>query len=77
MDPQTDARPLMRREAAAWLTARGCRISPAILATLATKGGGPAYRRWGGGVRYLPDDLATWAASRWRDPAPRTQGEAA
>ena len=77
MDIPTDSRPLSRTEAASFLTARGCRISPATLAAWASRGAGPRFRRWGRLVRYQPADLLAWAETHWRDPAPRATGEAA
>jgi hypothetical protein len=59
---------LSRREAAAALTAVGYRTAPTTLATLATRGGGPIYRRYGPRVIYRWSDLLDWAQSRLSPP---------
>jgi hypothetical protein len=55
---------LTRRASAAALTEAGYPTSPATLATLASRGGGPRYRRFGRRVIYIWCDLITWAESR-------------
>ena len=57
-----------RRNAAAALTDAGFPTSPATLATLATRGGGPVYRRYGNRVIYRWSDLLDWAQSRLSAP---------
>jgi hypothetical protein len=57
-----------RRNAAAALTDAGFRTAPATLATLATRGGGPVYRRYGNRVVYRWGDLLDWAQSRLSAP---------
>ncbi len=60
-DPET----LLRREpAAAALTEIGFKTSAKTLATLATRGGGPRYRKFGRYPVYCWRDLVTWAQSR-------------
>ena len=48
---------LGRREGAAALTEAGYPTAPATLATLASRGGGPVYRRYGNRVIYRWCDL--------------------
>jgi hypothetical protein len=57
-----------RRNAAAALTNAGFPTAPATLATLATRGGGPVYRRYGTRVLYRWGDLLDWAKSRLSAP---------
>lgn len=52
---------LTREGAAAALTAAGYPISAATLATKATRGGGPAYRKFSGRALYCWADLLAWA----------------
>jgi hypothetical protein len=61
--PDTLDRLLTRRDAAEALTNAGYPTSPATLATLATRGGGPLFRRYGTRVVYRMDDLVAWAQS--------------
>jgi hypothetical protein len=56
---------LTRRDAAAALTEAGY---PTAAATLATRGRGPVYRRYGTRVLYRWYDLITWAESRLGPP---------
>jgi hypothetical protein len=55
---------LRRRECAAALTAMGFPISPATLASLATRGGGPPFRRFSRYVIYRWDEVLEWAQGR-------------
>jgi hypothetical protein len=64
----TSAPRLSRRDTAAALTAQGYPISPATLATLATRGGGPAYVLFNGHARYDLADAMAWAQSRVERP---------
>jgi hypothetical protein len=66
--PDTLDRLLTRRDAAEALTNAGYPTSPATLATLATRGGGPLFRRYGTRVVYRMDDLIAWAQSRLSAP---------
>jgi hypothetical protein len=60
-DPDTLLR---RRAAAAALTANGYPTAAATLATLASRGGGPAFRRYGRYPLYRWGDCVEWAQSR-------------
>jgi hypothetical protein len=53
-----------RDEAAAALSELGYPTTPAVLATLASRGGGPSYHRFGKRVIYRGSDLVTWAEAR-------------
>lgn len=55
---------LSRHEAAGFLTLLGYPTAPAQLATLASKGGGPPYQKWGRVVIYSPSELRAWAEAR-------------
>jgi hypothetical protein len=59
---------LTRRDAAAALTAAGYPVARATLATRASRGGGPPYRRFGRVPLYRWGDLLTWAESRLSPP---------
>lgn len=71
---ETDAIPegpwLTRKQAAHYLTTRGCRISDQTLRHWASKnneGKGPRFYRNGwSGVVYLESDLETWRRQRLR-----------
>ena len=54
---------LTRRAAAAALTEAGYPTSPATLATKATRGGGPRFRKYGRRVLYRWADCLAWAES--------------
>ena len=64
--PDPDAL-LTRAQAGAALRDAGFPISDKTLATKATRGGGPAYRRFGARVRYRWADALAWAQSRLSD----------
>jgi hypothetical protein len=66
---------LGRREAAHALTAAGYRTSAATLATKASRGGGPPFRRWGRKPLYRWGDTLDWARSRL-GPSMRSTSEA-
>ena len=53
-----------RQEMAEALTEAGYKTSPATLATLATRGGGPRYVKYNGRVLYEPEEGFAWAESR-------------
>jgi hypothetical protein len=55
---------LGRRATAEALTEAGFRISPATLATRATRGGGPKFRKFGRHPLYKWGDSLEWARSR-------------
>jgi hypothetical protein len=65
VDPETR---FTRRNGAAALTEAGFPTAPATLATLASRGGGPVYRRYGSRVVYRWGDLLDWAGSRLGPP---------
>ena len=59
------AEPLMTRKATALaLTGAGFPLAAATLATLATRGGGPPFRRFGSRALYRADEGLDWANSR-------------
>jgi hypothetical protein len=55
---------LTREKAAAALSNLGYPVTKGVLATLASRGGGPHYRRFGRRVIYRGSDLLAWAESR-------------
>ncbi len=55
---------LRRAELAAALTAHGFPITKATLETLACRGGGPAYRRFGRATLYDLVEALAWARAR-------------
>lgn len=55
---------LTRRQASAFLAERGYVVAPATLQTLASRGGGPAYRRFGKLAMYAEGDLVAWVLER-------------
>jgi hypothetical protein len=59
---------LLREQAADALTQRGYKTSKATLATLATRGGGPAFVKYGPRPLYRLADLLAWAESRLTTP---------
>jgi hypothetical protein len=63
MEHETE-RPLTRKEASAFLTARGYRVATKTLDKLACRGGGPRYTLFGRRTLYAPSDLLMWVASR-------------
>jgi len=66
---------LSRREAASFLQNHGFPIAAKTLATLVSRGGGPAYRRFGQRALYHPRDLLAWAEARLAPPR-RSSAEA-
>ncbi len=65
--PAPDTR-FRRDKAAEALCAAGFPTSKATLATLATRGGGPAYRRFGRTPLYQWSDLLAWAEGKLSAP---------
>jgi hypothetical protein len=63
---------LTRRDAAAALKVAGYPVAPATLATRATRGGGPRYRKFGARPLYRWGDLLDWANSRLGPPVRST-----
>jgi hypothetical protein len=60
---------LLRREPCAGaLTKAGFPISGKTLATMATRGGGPPYHKFGRTVLYRWSDALAWAESRLSPP---------
>jgi hypothetical protein len=53
-----------RKQASAVLADHGIPVAPATLATMATRGGGPSFRKFGQRVLYRPEDLVAWAERR-------------
>ena len=60
----TNGRNFRRDEAARLLQAHGLRTTPASLATMATRGGGPRYFKVGKLCMYPLSDLEAWVAQR-------------
>ncbi|NDF84906.1 MAG: hypothetical protein EB102_00120 [Gammaproteobacteria bacterium] len=63
-----DERLLTRVQAADALTLAGFPISPSTLATLATRGNGPPFRRFGMRVLYTWHSTLEWARGRLGPP---------
>jgi hypothetical protein len=63
---------LSRANTAAALTGAGFGISPATLATKATRGGGPPYRLFGRKPLYRWGDALEWARGRLSEPVTNT-----
>ena len=59
---------LDRRASADFLVSHGIPCSPATLATLVTRGGGPAFLKFGVRVLYRQSDLISWAESKLSAP---------
>jgi hypothetical protein len=59
---------LTRNDTAAPLTATGFPTSPATLATKASRGGGPAFRKFGPRPLYRWADVLQWAQSKLGPP---------
>lgn len=60
----TNGRTFRRDEAARLLQSHGLRTTPASLATMATRGGGPRYFKVGKLCMYQLSDLEAWLAQR-------------
>lgn len=69
-DPQPEF--LRRRDAGDYLRQRFGIASPALLAKLASIGGGPAFHRHGTTVLYKPTELDRWARERISGPVAST-----
>ena len=66
-DPSGEIDPaarLTRAQAADALSRHGYKMAPATLATLATRGGGPPFARFGAHVQYVWADALAWAQRR-------------
>lgn len=59
---------LRRRRCAEALTAHGFPVAEKTLATKASRGGGPPYRKFGRVVLYRWDDALAWAEAQLSDP---------
>lgn len=68
MIPQDPDVLLGRKETADALTEAGFRIAEATLTTMASRGGGPPYRRFGPRALYRWGDSLEWARSRLSAP---------
>jgi hypothetical protein len=55
---------LRRNECARILTSAGFPISPKTLATMASRGGGPPYHKFGRAVLYRWSEALAWAEAR-------------
>jgi hypothetical protein len=65
---------LTRKAAATALTAAGFPISAPTLATMATRGGGPVFQKFGIKPLYIWADCLEWAKGRLSKPV-RTTSE--
>jgi hypothetical protein len=63
---------LGRADAAKALTEAGFPVSPATLATKATRGGGPRYKLFGRRPLYRWGDALEWARGRLSEPVNST-----
>jgi hypothetical protein len=66
-DPSGEIDPaaiLTRAQTADALTQHGYKMAPTTLATLATRGGGPPFAKFGVHVRYVWGDTLAWAQGR-------------
>ena len=59
---------LTREKAAAALSEAGFPTTKLTLSTLASRGGGPIYRRYGRRALYMWSDLVNWAEARCSSP---------
>jgi hypothetical protein len=78
LDSEIDpAARLTRAQAAEALTRSGYQTAYATLATLATRGGGPPFAKFGPRAIYRLDDLLAWARGRTTRPVRSTSELAA
>ena len=63
---------LDRKAIAEALTSLGFRTKQSTLATLASRGGGPTFQKYGQRVVYKWADALSWAQSRLSDPVAST-----
>jgi hypothetical protein len=68
MVPDNPDELLTRPQTGARLRAEGYPVADKTLATLASRGGGPPYRRFGAQVLYRWGDALHWARSRLSSP---------
>lgn len=59
---------LSRKEASAYITARGLSCAATTLQKYATVGGGPHYRKFGKRAVYAESDLDSWIESKLTAP---------
>jgi hypothetical protein len=59
---------LPRKDCAKALTEAGYPVSPKTLASMATRGGGPGFHKFGNRVLYRWADALDWAEARLRGP---------
>ena len=57
------------------LTRAGFRISPKTLATMACRGGGPSFRKFGSRPLYRWADALAWAQGRLSEPRCNTSAQ--
>jgi hypothetical protein len=69
--PNRDAL-LTREQLAAALTAAGFPIRPKTIATMASRGGGPPFRKWSNRALYRWDEALIWAEARLSRPVRNT-----
>ena len=74
LDQLTPESLLTRDKAAAALSKFGYPTTRLTLSTLASRGGGPVYRRYGRRALYLWADLLSWAEGRCSPPRRSTSG---
>jgi hypothetical protein len=73
LDSEIDpAARLTRAQAAEALTRSGYQTAYATLSTLATRGGGPPFAKFGPRAIYVWDDLLAWARARTTRPVRST-----
>lgn len=63
---------LTREQVGVALRAAGFPVASKTLATMATRGGGPSYRRFGARVLYRWDETLAWAEARLSGPVHST-----
>src|SRR5579872_1783745 len=71
LETNPDAK-LGRKEAAEALASLGYRIAEATLASMATRGGGPLFSKFGARVVYKWADVISWAEKRLTRPVTTT-----
>lgn len=59
---------LTRREAAEFLVSNGYPVTAGTLSTMASRGGGPAFLKFGASVLYDAAELSRWAEARLTPP---------
>jgi hypothetical protein len=59
---------LSRKEAAAYVRAKGLPVSPLTLQKYATTGGGPLFQIFGNRAVYKPTNLDRWIGEKLSEP---------